>query len=439
MTLPTGFQATLFAGEPDVVQPIAMAFDDRGRLWVVECLSYPGWKGTNDRVVILEDRDGDGRFDERTVFLDDGKNLSGINVGFGGVWLCSTPNLIFVPDADGNDKPDGPPQVMVDGFDIHASHNVSNSLTWGPDGWLYGCNGILSNSLIGTTGRGRGRAGENQLRRVAISSDAESRRSRGPRHDQSLGARFRRLWPDVHHQLRDCSSVARHSRCALPTDVRPGLQPAHLRFDRPLAPTICTGGAGIGPKPAAVPNIMRPAAATPIRAAWSIWATIGPTSYRNHVLTCNIHGHRLNQDVLERQGSGYVAHHGEDMMLVDDTWFRGLVVTYGPDGGVYVADWTDTGECHNYKVVDQTNGRIYKITAGKVRPWQGDLAKQSDQQLVALAIAPQRLVGAARPAIAAGATGGRQARRCRRVGGCWRCSPAMPTRRVSSARCGPCT
>src|SRR5207249_2721658 len=78
MTLPDGFKVTLFAGEPDVVQPIAMTFDDRGRLWVVECLSYPNWsrngKG-NDRVVIFEDTDGDGTFDKRTVFLDEGVNL----------------------------------------------------------------------------------------------------------------------------------------------------------------------------------------------------------------------------------------------------------------------------------------------------------------------------------------------------------------------------
>src|SRR5579859_7396392 len=68
MTAPEGFRVTLFAGEPDVVQPIAFTFDDRGRMWVVECLSYPKWradgKGT-DRVVILEDTDGDGRFDKK--------------------------------------------------------------------------------------------------------------------------------------------------------------------------------------------------------------------------------------------------------------------------------------------------------------------------------------------------------------------------------------
>src|SRR5215470_7034447 len=100
MTLPKGFQATLFAGEPDVVQPIAFTFDDRGRLWVVECLSYPQWTDKpegHDRVLIFEDTDGDGRFDKRTVFWDKGANLSGIVLGFGGVWLCSTPNLLFIP------------------------------------------------------------------------------------------------------------------------------------------------------------------------------------------------------------------------------------------------------------------------------------------------------------------------------------------------------
>ncbi|HVX60957.1 MAG TPA: PVC-type heme-binding CxxCH protein, partial [Pirellulales bacterium] len=157
MTLPPGFQATLFAGEPDVVQPIALTFDDRGRMWVVECLSYPDWSqepqtAGHDRVVIFEDRDGDGRFDSRKVFWDEGSNLSGVEVGFGGVWLCSTPNLIFVPDADGDDAPDGEPQIVLDGWDLKARHNVFNGLTWGPDGWLYGCNGILSNSKIGKPG-----------------------------------------------------------------------------------------------------------------------------------------------------------------------------------------------------------------------------------------------------------------------------------------------
>ena len=147
-------QSDAFAGEPDIVQPIAFTFDDRGRMWVVECLSYPKWtadgKG-HDRVVILEDTDGDGTFDKKTVVIDNGSNLSGIEFGFGGIWLCSTPNLIFLPIKD--DKPSGPPEIVLDGWNLkEAKHNVFNSLAWGPDGWLYGCNGIQTKSWVGRPG-----------------------------------------------------------------------------------------------------------------------------------------------------------------------------------------------------------------------------------------------------------------------------------------------
>ena len=155
-TLPAGFKATLFAGEPDLVQPLAFAIDDRGRVWVVETFTYPGWLAPgapgNDRVSIFEDADGDGRFDQKTVFLQGVSNVSGIELGFGGVWLTQVPYLSFVPDADGDDVPDGPPVRKLDGFDLKCQHNVVNGLKWGPDGWLYGLNGILSKSRIGRPG-----------------------------------------------------------------------------------------------------------------------------------------------------------------------------------------------------------------------------------------------------------------------------------------------
>ncbi|HEY1381352.1 MAG TPA: c-type cytochrome, partial [Gemmataceae bacterium] len=95
-----------------------------------------------------------------------------------------------------------------------------------------------------------------------------------------------------------------------------------------------------------------------------------------------------NRDRLERVGSGYVAHHAKDFLLANDAWFRGLGVHAGPDGSVYVSDWTDTGECHNHEVVDQTNGRIYKIVHGTPKPWRGDLAALSDAELVKLQTHP---------------------------------------------------
>ena len=115
-SVPDGFNVTLFAGEPHVAQPIAFTFDDRGRLWVAECFSHPKWKPTgNDRILIFEDTNGDGEFDKRTVFYDKANYLTGLVVGHGGVWVCNVPNLMFIPDRDGDDIPDGEPEIVLDG------------------------------------------------------------------------------------------------------------------------------------------------------------------------------------------------------------------------------------------------------------------------------------------------------------------------------------
>ena len=134
MELPEGFHITLFAGEPDVRRPIAFDFDDRGRLWVVENYSHPDWEPDQqvDRVVILADEDQDGVFDRRTVFWDKGRYLTGIAVGHGGVWLANTPELIFLPDRDGDDQPDGEPEVVLDGFARGNLNNCLNNFHWGP-------------------------------------------------------------------------------------------------------------------------------------------------------------------------------------------------------------------------------------------------------------------------------------------------------------------
>jgi putative heme-binding domain-containing protein len=92
----------------------------------------------------------------------------------------------------------------------------------------------------------------------------------------------------------------------------------------------------------------------------------------------------LNQNLLERQGSSYVAKRAPDFLFANDPWFRGLTVKYGPDGGVYVSDWCDTGECHNYEVADQRNGRIFKVVYGKATPFTQNLNSLNDRELVAL-------------------------------------------------------
>src|SRR5258705_8658645 len=135
ITVPPGFSATIFAGEPDVVQPIATAIDDRGRLWVAECLSYPKWqsdpKAGHDRIVIFEDANGDGHFSKKTVFADNISNLSSLEIGFGGVWVCSAPNLLFIPLDPSRDRPAGEPGGMLDGWEIKsARHKSGNRFEW---------------------------------------------------------------------------------------------------------------------------------------------------------------------------------------------------------------------------------------------------------------------------------------------------------------------
>jgi putative membrane-bound dehydrogenase-like protein len=389
ITLPAGFNTTVFAAEPDVVQPIAMTIDPKGRLWVVENYSYPIWLGGprgKDRILIFEDSDHDGRFDRRTVFYDQGTNFTGIELGFGGVWLCATPNLLFIPDRNGDDRPDAEPVVTLDGWDTKAQHNMFNGLKWGPDGWLWGCNGILSNSRVG-------KPGTTDHDRVAINCgvwryhptravfEAVAHGTTNPwgldfddmgeafitncviphLFHVVAGAHFQRMYgedlaPNRYALLETCADHI-HWAGGLWTDSREG-KGKH-------------GEAGGG------------------HAHVGAMIYLGdnwPDLYRNNVFTCNIHGKRINRDRLELRGSTYVARHEPDFLMANDPWFRGLELKYGPDGAVYMTDWYDTGECHENDAdnAHRENGRIYKISYGKAETVRVDLAGLDDEALAQL-------------------------------------------------------
>ncbi|MEX2175136.1 MAG: PVC-type heme-binding CxxCH protein [Pirellulaceae bacterium] len=366
MKLPAGFTTTLFAGEPDVVQPIAFTFDDRGRLWVIECLSYPTWKedGTgSDRVTILEDTNGDGRHDKRTVFFDQGTNLSGIEVGFGGVWLTAVPNLIFIPDANGDDQPDGPAKVLLDGWDLKAKHNVVGNLAWGPDGWLYGLNGILSNSKVG-------KPGTPDVQRVEMNCGVW--RYHPVRHTfEAYAHGTTNPWGidwDQRGQMFITNCVIKHLFHVVPgghyvrmsgQDINPhsyGLIESCADHQHWAGGHWTESRGGEGAHGDAGGGHAHSGSMIYLGDNW-------PAEYRGNAFTLNIHGRRLNRDLLERHGSGYVARHASDFAFSQDPWFRGLHAKYGPDGGVFISDWSDTGECHDYNEddCDRTGGRIFKI------------------------------------------------------------------------------
>lgn len=380
-----GFKATLFAGEPDVVQPIAMTTDVRGRLWVVECLSYPDWttnKTGGDRVIILEDEDQDGKFDKRTVFLDNGRNLTGIALGFEGVWLCSLPELIFVPDRNGDDRPDREPDVILDGWDMGIQHNVFNGLTWGPDGWLYGGHGILKTSFVG-------KPGTPQEERVPINCGVwryhpTKKKFEAVAHGTTnpWGIAF-----DQYGQMFIANCVIKHLFHVIPggryermfgQDFNP--------YSFELIPSVAdhihwaggywkTEGAENPRNDVTGGGHAHSGAVIYLGASW-------PDKYRNTFLTVNIHGHRINNDQLVREGSGYVAKHMPDLMRVNDSWFRGVAITPAHDGGIYVSDWSDAGECHDYEDIHRDNGRIYKVQYGDKKLRYPDIRRVTDRELL---------------------------------------------------------
>lgn len=386
MTVPPGFHVSLFAGEPDVVQPIAMAIDDRGRIWVAEAYSYPRRvpaAQARDRILIFEDSDGDGRFDRRTVFAERLNLVSGLAVGFGGVWVGAAPDLLFIPDADGDDRPDGPPRVLLDGWGQHDTHETLNTFTWGPDGWLYGCHGVFTHSAVG-------KPGTPADRRVPI--NAGIWRYHPTRHEFEVFAHgTSNPWgidfdangqmiitacviPHLYHMIqggRYERQAGQHFDPYTYDDIKTIADHRHYLGANPHGGNGRSDSAGGGHAHAG--------AMIYLGDSW-------PVDYRGSLFMNNIHGARLNRDVLRPRGSGFVGSHAPDFLMANDSWSQIVHLEYGPDGGAFMIDWYDKNQCHHNDVNghDRTNGRIFKIAYGNERNAPRDLARLSNAELISL-------------------------------------------------------
>ena len=382
MLLPNGFRASVFAAEPDIVQPISFCFDATGRVFVAEALNYGTWKPTGkDRIVILENKEGDGV--TRKVFYEGFNYITGIEVGFGGVWVISPPKLYFIPCREGEDKPSGKPEVIFDGFGYKESrHNLVNGFTWGPDGWLYAGHGRTSPSDAGRPGAPAERrihcdGGVYRIhptRRVFENFADGTTNPWGVDFDD-YGQCFvsNCVNPHLFHMIQGGhyepwrnrpSSLYAYQR--LPTCA----DHLHYAADKPLKITDTRETQALGGGHAHCGTLI-------------YLGDRFPADFRNTVFMCNIHGRRINNDLLRRKGSGYTASHGNDFMIAGDPWFMGVTLRTGPDGSIFVSDWSDTGECHTYRPNTQT-GRIYKIAYGEPRKTKVDLTRLSDDELVKL-------------------------------------------------------
>jgi putative membrane-bound dehydrogenase-like protein len=405
MTVPEGFHVEVVAAEPDILNPVAMHIDEKGRFWITESFEYPRREPGpgRDRVKVLEDTDGDGKVDKVTVFAE-GLNIpSGIAVGYGGVWVANAPDLLFLQDTDGDLKADKS-EVVVTGFGRTDTHELPNSFTWGPDGWLYGLNGVFNYSHI--------KYGE-----------------KNPNYKvDHPGWPFTcALWR-VHPKTREFQVWAEGTSnpwgVAINDEGDFFLSACVIDHLWHLVETGYYVRQG-GPYPAHTWPIGSIVKHKHQKAAYCgiTWfdSDAWPEEYRKVLYMGNIHGGCINADVIERNGSTYAGkpHPGfpgkagawaadkdgtvrkegtpektilKDLLTANDPWFMPVVQKTGPDGSLYILDWYDRYHCYqdanaDPEGIDRAKGRLYRLVYGDAKPTKArDFTSLSSEELVGLAL-----------------------------------------------------
>lgn len=389
MQVAPGLEVQLIASEPEIRQPLSISFDDRGRLWVLQYLQYPTPAGLRpvkvdqylrtvwDRIPEPPPRgprgadcltilapDAQGKFHKVKDFVT-GLNLaSGFAIGHGGVFIVQPPYLLFYPDRDADDTPDGDPEVLLTGFGMQDPHAFANSLQWGPDGWLYGAHGSTCTANIrGITfqqgiWRYHPRTREFELfaegggNTWGLDFDAHGQAIAGTNNGNVVGL----------HQVQGAYYVkgfAKHGELQNSFAFGYFEHMPHKGFEG--GHVTCGGivyqGDGL------------------------------PESLRGTYIAANPLANTLYWHTLARKGSTFSSRQGGKFLIGNDTWFRPVDCLTGPDGAVYLADWYDKRINHVDPVDnwDRSNGRIYRVTGvGARSPSSFDLNKLSSVELVEL-------------------------------------------------------
>jgi len=340
--LPPGFEVNLFAADPQLAKPIQMNFDARGRLWVACSETYPQiepGKKANDKIIVLEDTNNDGKADKTTVFADGLFIPTGIEPGDGGVYVANSTELLHIEET--KEGKAGKRKVLLSGFGTEDTHHIIHSFRWGHDGCLYFNQSIYIHSHIETPyGVRRLNAGGIwQFRPETMRLEV-----------------FARGWVNSwgHHFDRFGQSFA--------TD---GAYGEGINYVLPGAYYVSAVGAarilpGLNP-------------GQPKQCGLEI---VGgrhlPDDWQENFITCDFRGHRVNRFSLKDDGAGYISQQLPDLIRSTHPAFRPIDVKMGPDGAIYIADWYNPIIQHGEVDFrdprrDKTHGRIWRITA-KGRP-----------------------------------------------------------------------
>ena len=366
MSLPEGFRVELFAAEPEVVNPLSITFDERGRLWVIESLDYPNrvektGRG-RDRIKILEDRDGDGRADTSTIFAE-GLNIptSLLRIN-GGLLVAQAPQVLFLEDTDGDDVADRK-TVILDGFGRWDTHAVLNNFRYGFDGWIW--------ATIGYS-RGQVQVGEKLheiepgvFRFRADGSELEVMTSTG---SNTWGLGFN----ESGDAFISKANRLHHFYLAIPN-----------RFYERVEGWAKLGRAAIEDHKAFHP-ITRHIRQVDAHGGYTsaagktVYTARGfPSHYWNRAaLVSEPTGHLVHIDFSVPDGSSFVGKDGWNLLASQDPWSAPVETLVGPDGAVWVADWynyivrhnptppgfeTGAGNAYVTDQRDKQHGRIYRI------------------------------------------------------------------------------
>lgn len=384
-----GYAVELVANEPLIRQPIDLKFDARGRMWVVQYLQYPfpagltvtsydqyiraefnrvppppprGVRGA-DLITILEDTAGDGTFANHKTFLS-GLNLAtSVLPGDGGAWVLNPPYLLFYPDKNDDDIPDGDPEVHLAGFGLEDTHSLASSLHWGPDGWIYGANGSTTTYEI----QGQRMRGQNIWRYHPGTKSFEVFAEGGGNTFSLEFDKFGRAFSGTNggatrglHYAQGATYVKGWTKHGPPMNPFIFGFFEHMKHEGygqrfPQAFMIYEGGA----MPALEGEIVVGMAMT----------------------------NRIQPSRLLRDTSSFRTVDETALVTTDDKTFRPVDIELGPDGAIYVADWSDVRLSHlnPTDTWDKTNGRIFRIAPKNfARPRPMNLPALATNELVAL-------------------------------------------------------
>ncbi|MCP4787588.1 MAG: c-type cytochrome [Fuerstiella sp.] len=387
------FEIDLIASEPTIAQPLFMSWDHRGRMWVVQYRQYPFPAGLKvvrydqylravfdkvpppppnhfvgkDIITVLEDTNGDGRYDKSKDVITGLNIATSVVVGRGGIWVLNPPYLLFYPDADGDDIPDGDPQVHLSGFGLEDTHSVANSLSWGPDGWLYGANGSTTTATINSEATRnvhfKGQCiwryhpvtkvfevyAEGGGNTFSLEHDSKGRVFSGTNNGSTRGMHYaqggyaKKNW-GKHGPLTNPYAFGYYQ---------------HMRHDGDndrFAQTFVIYEGGRFPE-----------------------------RYDRMVIAANALHNRVWGSRLSTDTSSFKTVDVPPLVVSSDRWFRPVDVKVGPDGGVYLADWYDSRLTH----VDprdnwhKSSGRIYRLRGKDANPMAPfDLTDLSNDELI---------------------------------------------------------